>query len=191
MLADNLFIPLYVYSLAGAGMQYQGQDVGSVRPVVSLFLLGQIFLTFDDKALLDATVATVLMANPDLAERRLSTGDSPVPTGAEAESSSTADGGHKPATAEDGALKPAAAAKEAGLTGGAGSTASMQVVVYGEAFFLAVLDLMSCVESDFTALPAVCMLQAMMENPGENENVSVKGVAPTLKMLMCVSLDLV
>lgn len=113
-----------------------------MRPVVSLYLLAQAFMTFEDKLLLDTLVATVLTANPDLAH----TLDTPT-----LQSPSDAD---QPAAPDLTAL------------GESAPQSSSQVTVYGEAFFLAVLDLMSCAESDYTALPAVCMLQAMMENSG-------------------------
>ena len=159
-LIDNLFAPLYIYSLAGAASPHVS-EVESVRPVVGMYLLAQALMTFDDKALVDALVATILMADPSL-------GQDVDDSDAVAADAAAGDGPQgPPPAAESSAADVAATGAAARKTPERSySVDSEAVAVYGEAFYLAIVDLMSCAESDFTALPAVCMLQAMVENAG-------------------------
>jgi hypothetical protein len=156
---DNLFAPLYIYSLAGAASHHL-PEMESVRPVVGMYLLAQALMTFDDKMLVDTLVATILMADPSLA-REVSSGD-----GAD----------EKDETSSRSLSGPGdASAAQQGESTSSCSVDADTVAVYGEAFYLAVVDLMGCKESDFSALPAVCMLQAMVENAGVYDGLNGKG----------------
>eukprot|EP00911_Craspedida_sp_UC1_P001552 UC1_evm1s1173 len=62
LLVERLAIPLYFYGITG----YKEEGTARVRPVLSLYLLAQIFTVFEAEPLVNALAGTLLLGHPDL-----------------------------------------------------------------------------------------------------------------------------
>eukprot|EP00039_Didymoeca_costata_P006071 m.87280 g.87280 ORF g.87280 m.87280 type:complete len:954 (+) comp13100_c0_seq1:313-3174(+) len=70
-LINSLFVPLYVFCLEGQLEGTHAENIVNqkrIQPLTSLYLLAQVFLTFDEPHLINSLAASILLGNPDLGQ---------------------------------------------------------------------------------------------------------------------------